>query len=999
MMDKKRNSRNTWGWVILVIAIVTPLVLVLDSRSLNSPKVCARFVQHSVQKTEKEIQSLIDNNADYYQYDKAEVCLFVFHNDSLLYWNNNLVGPKLIRRKVAMESDTIINLLTGDYYVKSFSKGHLDYYAFKLLNTTYRLENQYFENRFLPFHYIINDKIVFGNNEGFEILSSQGKRLANCQIEPRQRPFAPYGYVFLGVDLLLLIIAIKLLLAQRKKPVAKKTWFKLEYGIVAIILAAIVCTYLYYNHNRKRENEEMATLAENLLAKRDPVFETSFEKFAQEVKADSSLKEMVFAGSNVLSDVVLGYSKEFLFDAAMKDYEVTLTICAPNEEITVQPEDYVVNCDEYFLDKLANNKQSRVGDCLYFIDYYTLDPNYLGKISLEGSDTLEPRTLYFEFYKPIAPEGFGFPQLLQEEHSQKPYDYSVAIYRDNVLVYKYGKYIYPNFFKDQKGKDKDFNFAQDYKHYTLKQDENNVLVISTQRKGWTKITAPFAIFLMVLLIPYLIIYWLFTPREKRPRWKGSFRQRLQIVILLTLGLSFSVIGPVSVFFIRSLYNQKTRETQYETTRTLANEMMNDLDFEELLSNVSRDTWTNILQHYSTTFFTDLNLYRLDGRLIASTRQEIYELILQAPIMNAKAYQNMHRNKALYYTHEERLGKGKYESAYIPITDKQGNTLAYLNTPYFFSSTELRNEIINFILTYSNIILILLGLALLIVLTVTKTVMRPLALLQEKMGDIKIDRKNEPIEWKGNDEIGALIKQYNQLIVELEKSAAELKRTTTESAWRGVARQVAHEIKNSLTPMRLSVQMLQRSIEKGDADAEEKVKRTSNTLIEQIDALSDIASSFSRYAKLPENHPQPLDLAELVGNVVNLYDNAENITFSYLYDKTKDYTFNGDKTNLNSVVGNLVKNAVQAIGSKPNGKIEVTLQSTETAFVISVKDNGKGIKEEDKGQIFLPNFTTKTGGSGVGLSLTYNIVQSAGGTISFESEENVGTEFLIELPSA
>ena len=360
---------------------------------------------------------------------------------------------------------------------------------------------------------------------------------------------------------------------------------------------------------------------------------------------------------------------------------------------------------------------------------------------------------------------------------------------------------------------------------------------------------------------------------------------------------------------------------------------------------------------------------------------------------------MHRNKALYYTHEERLGKGKYESAYIPITDKQGNTLAYLNTPYFFSSTELRNEIINFILTYSNIILILLGLALLIVLTVTKTVMRPLALLQEKMGDIKIDRKNEPIEWKGNDEIGALIKQYNQLIVELEKSAAELKRTTTESAWRGVARQVAHEIKNSLTPMRLSVQMLQRSIEKGDADVEEKVKRTSNTLIEQIDALSDIASSFSRYAKLPENHPQPLDLAEVVGNVVNLYDNAENITFSYLYDKTKDYTFNGDKTNLNSVVGNLIKNAVQAIGSKPNGKIEVTLQSTETTFVISVKDNGKGIKEEDKGQIFLPNFTTKTGGSGVGLSLTYNIVQSAGGTISFESEENVGTEFLIELPSA
>ena len=191
-------------------------------------------------------------------------------------------------------------------------------------------------------------------------------------------------------------------------------------------------------------------------------------------------------------------------------------------------------------------------------------------------------------------------------------------------------------------------------------------------------------------------------------------------------------------------------------------------------------------------------------------------------------------------------------------------------------------------------------------------------------------------------------------------------------------------------------MLQRNIESGKATPEQ-TQRTANTLIEQIDALSDIASSFSRYAKLPENNPAPLDLSELVGNVVNLYDNSENIAFTYLYDKTKDHTYNGDKTNLNSAVGNLVKNAVQAIGNKPDGKIEVRLEATEKSFIIAVKDNGKGIKDEDKSQVFLPNFTTKTGGSGVGLSLTYTIVQVAGGTISFESLVGKGTECVIELP--
>ena len=995
-MDKQTKNRKRFGWAMLILACVLMMTAGITSKAIERTKVSSKIIQQAVNDVEKDIQWLEENNSNYHQYDVEKVGLYVFHSDSLLYWNNNLVGPKLIRRKVGQDKDTICNLLTGDYYVHTFRKGNLDYYAFKQLNTTYRLENVFLENRFLPFNGFISGKVQFGVEEGFQILSSNGKCLTKGKIIS---PFklSKKAWIIVGsVVLVLLAIAIILLVPRNRNANGKESKFKVEYGIAAILLIAMLATYLYYDHNRRKENDEMATMAENLLLKRDADFELAFKKFSETLKADTSFNDFLFAESNVLAEVVLGYSKELLFDETMKGYQATLTVCAPEEEIEIQPEDTVAICDEYFLEKLDKNSRKRVGEGLYFMDYNTLDPNYLAKITVRSADSLQQRTLYYEFYKPIAPEGFGFPRLLQEKNSEKPYEYSVANYRDNVLIYKYGKYIYPNFLKDINVEDNGFTNSNSYKHYSINSGENGVLVISTPRKSWSEITGPFALFFLGLLIPYLFIYWIISPKKQKP-WKDrSFGQRMQTVILSTLGVAFLAIGPVSVVYIRSLYNQKTMAAQFETTRTLSLEMQNNIDFEQMIENASRETWAETMQHYANTFFTDLNLYSLGGKLIATTRPEIYELTLQAPIMNAEAYQNMFRNKALYYTHKESLGKGVYESAYLPITNMQGKTLAYLNTPYFSSETDLHKEIKDFILTYVNIMLVLLGVALILVMAMTKRLTQPLSLIQSKLGDIKIDQKNEPIEWNRDDEIGALVKQYNQLIVELEKSAAELKRTTAESAWRDVARQVAHEIKNSLTPMRLSIQMLQRNIENGKATPEQ-TERTANTLIEQIDALSDIASSFSRYAKLPENHPQPLDLAELVGNVVNLYDNKENITFSYLYDQTKDHTYNGDKTNLNSAVGNLVKNATQAIGSKENGKIEVRLVATETTFVIAVKDNGKGIKEEDKSRIFLPNFTTKTGGSGVGLSLTYNIVQAAGGTISFESQEGEGAEFVITLP--
>jgi signal transduction histidine kinase len=988
---RKRIGKSTWI-ISIILLIAVGLFIFLTT---NEPFIQRDF-QRTICKMDNSMQQLIEKGLNHEELEKCNTGLTVFMNDTLVFWNRNDASPKLMKRKVVVGRDTICPLLTGNYFIKSYQNGTMTYYVYRLVNTTYPIENKYFDNHLNNLPPFIDANISLTEDGGTKLTNCDGKVLANYTIAKKPRLKQPYRTIWPIPILLLLIIG--LILTYRKttseQHKEEKKTRVVEFGIASILLVSIVGTIIYYKFSVNRENEQMEQLAQRLVEKRDIDFEESYANFAKQLQTDTTLREMLFAESNVLTDVILGYTKELVFDTTMQTYQTTLTLCSPEEEINIEPEGYVIDCDKYFLEKLANNKQKKVGNGLYFLDYYTLDPNYLGKILISSKDNQQKKTLYFEFYKPIAPEGFGFPQLLQETNSQKPYQYSVASYRDDQLVYKYGRYVYPSFLNSLKIKNKNIAYSKNYKHYAIIDDEHNALVISTPTMKFSEKVSPFAIFFLGLSIPFLLIVWLCRPKGDKKR--KTFRRRLQTIIFLTLGIALIAIGPVSIVYMQTLYNQKTEATQFETTRTLMIEMSNDLDIAELLRTATRDTWNRILQQYATAFFTDINLYHSNGQLLATTRPEIYELHLQAPIMNAEAYQNIHRNKELYYTHDEHLGKGKYASAYIPLNDVNGNTLAYLNTPYFSSNTDLHNEIKNFVLTYINIILVLLGVAIVVILHLTKRITQPLALIQSNLSKYELIGKNEPIEYKGEDEIGQLVQEYNNLIVKLHKSVEELKRTTTESAWRGVARQVAHEIKNSLTPMRLSIQMLQRNMENGKATTEQ-IQRTNNTLIEQIDALSDIASSFSSYAKLPENHPQPLDLAELVGNVVNFYDNVGNITFTYNYDPNQNHTFNGDKTNLNSAVTNVVKNAVQAIGSKQEGRIDVSLTTTENTFVIRVKDNGKGIKEEDKDKIFLPNFTTKTGGSGVGLSLTYNIIITAGGTISFESTEGEGAEFIIELP--
>ena len=263
----------------------------------------------------------------------------------------------------------------------------------------------------------------------------------------------------------------------------------------------------------------------------------------------------------------------------------------------------------------------------------------------------------------------------------------------------------------------------------------------------------------------------------------------------------------------------------------------------------------------------------------------------------------------------------------------------------------------------------------------------LKLTKLSQSDNKIILKNPP------KELAELVNSYNLMIDELEDSAVKLAKSERESAWREMAKQVAHEIKNPLTPMRLTIQSFQKNFNIENKNVNIKVDEFSKSLIQQIDVMSSIAGAFSDFAKMPEQKKELLNLNEVIETALDIFD-KKFINFSFDSDEV---LANLDKSQLIRVLTNLVKNAVQSIPKERTPVIDVYLSNTVTHAIIKISDNGSGIDEENKLKIFEPRFTTKSSGMGLGLSIISNIIKSFGGTIEFETKMNIGTTFTITLP--
>jgi len=402
-----------------------------------------------------------------------------------------------------------------------------------------------------------------------------------------------------------------------------------------------------------------------------------------------------------------------------------------------------------------------------------------------------------------------------------------------------------------------------------------------------------------------------------------------------------------------------------------------------------------LQDLSYIYHTDIHVYDNRGILMGSSQPLIFNKNLMSNKIAPLPYFSSTSNINQY----EHIGKLNYLTGYIDFVNGDFTQIGFIAVPQFFSQDEIRSEIESFLTVIIHIYMIIIVLAIVLSLFIGKQLSAPLIVLEMKLKDMRLGRRNEKIDYNLNDEIGQLVQQYNRTVDELEQSARLLAKSERESAWRSMARQVAHEINNPLTPMKLTIQQLQRTKKMQDKQFDDYFEKSSIMLIEQIDNLSRIAGTFSNFARMPEASFVRVDVAAKIYSVFRLFmNNNEHVTMNYDGAEQNVFVY-ADPEQMVQVFNNLIKNAIQAIPEEREGEISISLTEEAKEVTITVSDNGAGIDAEIQDKLFIPNFTTKSTGMGLGLAIAKNIIEISGGSITFSTAIDEGTTFTVRLPKS
>ena len=592
--------------------------------------------------------------------------------------------------------------------------------------------------------------------------------------------------------------------------------------------------------------------------------------------------------------------------------------------------------------------------------------------------------------------------------------YSFAVYNKLKLVTSHNEYAFPSQLTAGKVPIGDFESQNKngYDELWYKAGIDKVVIIAKEDNLFIESITLFS-YLFCAFLFVTGFFWVLNSfirsrlkfSKIKTYWQLSIRNQVHGTIIFMSLLSFIVVGVATILFFIDRYYNNNRDRLSRTIHVIQNEVRNSIndalifdDVVEVYNPIYKEKMQQTIAKISEVNAVDINLYDLDGNLSVTSLPLPYNKGIISNRMDPDAYYHLNHLKEIQFFKNENIGSLKYLSNYVPVLDETGKEFAYLNIPYYTSQTKLQQEIASFLVAIINLNAFIFLIAGLVALFITNRITRSFSFISNKMKQVNLGKINEEIIWKRKDEIGQLVMEYNKMVAKLDESAVALAKSEREDAWREMARQVAHEIKNPLTPMKLSLQYLQKAIDNKSGNLNELTKSVARTLVEQIDHLSQIAGEFSQFANIGNPRNETFNLNEPLSLITNLHNAGENLLINW-EPAAEPIMITADKTHINRLFTNLIQNAIQAVPENKPRNITVKEKVTNNKVLITISDNGNGIPLSLQSKIFTPNFTTKSSGTGLGLAMCKGIVEKTKGNIWFNTKEGEGTTFFVELPLA
>lgn len=807
-----------------------------------------------------------------------------------------------------------------------------------------------------------------------------------------------YGLLFIALLLLIYMCIPYTRTTTRATPVHIRQL--LLYVLLVSLYVISVVSYLGY----RKELARCRVWTNKLSVERDLSLELQLRNIETKLPADPIIRDMLEYRDNALVVALLQSRLDELYlQGVTQTYEVSLTICRPDESLMYNQGQRVVDCDDHFL-QVVNSSGSSISDkyMFFFLNNYNGRVSYLGIFNYETKSG--PMTLYIEinsrYLKNITGYSSIFFNTSQANNLNMPNEYSYAKYFYKRLTMFRGNYNYPMYLNvENVHEGYDTYVKGDNRHFVNKFSDDNIIVITRVRRN---------LFDFFISYSYLVLFYsamVFSFRRTRMLSKRKFnvgmpknlfRKKITYLITVSLVVSLVCLGVGSIWFSIRYYEAANRTQMEEKLQTVQSTLSDYCKYKEQYIELNTLDFSQLMDRMKNNTQVDINLFDPHGRLIKSTQPELFDHYILSSRMNPEVYYQLVYQQKRQVLQKEKIAGFTYTSLYTPIFNAAGKLIAYANIPYFNKTSTLWGDVSSIIAVIINIYILLMLAAIFVGTLLANSISKPLAEIGRKMKLIDVSQKTEHINYKNNDELGALVRAYNKMVDDLAESTRKLAQNEREHAWSEMARQIAHEIKNPLTPIRLSIQHLIRMKNSNVEGWENKFQEVANSILEQIDILSNTASEFSSFAKFYYEDNEVFNLCSIISEQIILFDTRDTIKI-ILNSPDQKCPVYAKKGQIIRVVVNLLSNAIQALDTIGRGYIRISIVREENFFVVSFEDNGPGVKDEDVSKLFKPNFTTKSSGTGLGLAISRNIIEQSGGTISYSHSELGGANFSFTLP--